>query len=250
MKQMNRSKISLLAFAFAAASGLGCGGSTDFDASQLHGASKITVGDDAPRSRLYFDVTNTVPVAAEAVGTFDLVAGARVELEVVTTNGSPLRYELLRVRNDGTTELINAFHIDSGFSLTTFTASSDGLFMLHFPQMDAPRDVVVHMECKGDGARCSPSMQPGQSCMFGRDCDDGLLCYPPVGTCTTGWVSGTCVVAQRASACDGQSDPVCGCDGKTYASTCLASVSSVGVVKAGACDAIVESTPPAQVDLH
>src|SRR5262245_24077688 len=162
---MIRREICLVTAALAGALGGGCGGTTDFDATSLRRASRVEIGENASINHLYFDVTNTIALTGEATGTFDLVAGARVELEVVTTNGSLLRYELLRLRNDGTTELLNAFHVDSGFSLTTFYASSDGQYILHFPELDEPRDVVVHMECKGDGKRCSPAMQPGEGCM-------------------------------------------------------------------------------------
>src|SRR5262249_6678869 len=154
-------------------------------------------------------------------------------------NGSLLRYELLRQRSDGTTELLNAFHVDSGFSLTTFYASSDGQYILHFPELDEPRDVVVHMECKGDGKRCSPSMQPGGGCMAGHECDEGLFCYPPQGSCNATLQGGRCVLKQKASACDGEVGSMCGCDGKTYASECLARVSNVGVAKVGACDSSI-----------
>lgn len=218
--------------------GLGCGGTAEFDAKGLRRAPPIEINESTALNRLYFDVTNTIAVDREVAGMFDLVTGARVELEVVTTNGSPLRYELLRLRKDGSTELLNAFHVDSGFSLTTFYASSDGQYVVHFPEMEAPRDVVVHMECKADGKRCAPSMQPGESCMAGHECDSGLLCYPTHGACNAAWDGGHCVLKQKASACDGEVGSICGCDGKTYASECLARVSNVGVAKPGACEAV------------
>jgi len=144
---MNRRKISLATTALMGVLAGGCGGTADFDASGLRRASSVSIGEDTALERLYFDVTNTVAVGAntETAGGFDLVAGAQVELEVVTTNGSPLRYELLRLRKDGSTELLNAFHVDSGFSLTTFYAANDGLYVVHFPQVDEAQDVVVHM---------------------------------------------------------------------------------------------------------
>lgn len=233
---MNRRDFYRVSTVLAAVLVAGCGGTADFDASGLRHASNVTIGENAALSRLYFDVTNTVSVQEETTGTFDLIAGAQVELEVVTTNGSPLRYELLRIRKDGSTELLNAFHVDSGFSLTTFNASSDGEYVVHFPQVDEAQSIVVHMECKGDGKRCAPSMQPGEACMAGHECDDGLLCYPNQGVCHAEWNGGHCVLKQRASACDGETESVCGCDGKTYASECLARVSNVGVAKVGACE--------------
>src|SRR5207245_6789675 len=97
---------------------------------------------------------------------------------------------------------------------------------------------------KGDGKRCAPAMQPGELCMAGHECDTGLFCYPAPGVCNAAWNGGTCVSQTKASACDGESGAVCGCDGKTYASACLARVSNVGVVGEGACASAPSPSPP------
>ena len=188
--------------------------------------------ESTPLAPVYFDVTNTVSVSAETFAAFELSAGAAVELEVVTKDGSPLRFELLRLRTDGTSELLNAFHVESGFALTSFVATSDGRFVLHFPAVTAPHDVVVHIECKSGGPRCGPAQQPGQPCMVGRDCADGLTCYPVAGACNADLMGGTCVVPIHASACDGHAVvPVCACDGRIYDNACLALAADVGLTR-------------------
>src|SRR5689334_21637840 len=97
--------------------------------------------------------------------------------------------------------------------------------------------------------RCAPAMHPGEVCMAGHECDTGLFCYPSAGACNAEWSGGTCLYKQKASACDGERGAVCGCDGNTYASACLAKVSNVGVVREGPCVIDIErngDTDPAR----
>jgi hypothetical protein len=234
---MNRRQISSIVLVLATvAFGVGCGGASEYDAMQLRPASLTTVTETTKLEPVYFDVTNTVAVSSEAFASFELSAGATVELEVVTKDGTPLRFELLRLRKDGSTELLNAFHVDSGFALTTFVAKSDGLFLLHFPAVDDAKDIVVHMECKNDGMRCGPAQQPGQGCMVGHDCAEGLVCYPALGVCDAQLFGGTCSRPIRTAACDGLARvPVCGCDGRIFDNACLALAAGVGVTDADAC---------------
>lgn len=190
------------------------------------------VTSETPLAPVYLDVTNTLSVSAETFAAFDLTAGASIELEVVTKDGLPLRFELLGLRGDGTTELLGAFHVDSGFALTSLVAAREGRFVLHFPAVAAPHEVVVHIECKGDGPRCGPAQKAGEACMLARDCADGLLCYPVAGACNADLMGGTCAAPIHDAACDGQPRvPVCGCDGRTYDNACLALAAGVGVTK-------------------
>lgn len=57
--------------------------------------------------------------------------------------------------------------------------------------------------------------------------------YPLSAKCGAGDMAGTC--QPIPDLCTMEFAPVCGCDGKTYATTCVASRSGVSVAKAGAC---------------
>jgi len=131
---------------------------------------------------------------------------------------------------------MNAFDVESGFVLTSFVAPSDGRTMLHFPQPGTAREVVVHMGCSRDGARCTDQMQPGETCTDAHPCAAGLLCIPSTAHCNVEWEGGTCALPAKTVTCDREeTNPVCGCDGKTYANACLARVSGAGISHAAEC---------------
>jgi Kazal-type serine protease inhibitor domain len=69
----------------------------------------------------------------------------------------------------------------------------------------------------------------------GAACAEGLFCDLEPGTCGDQSPSGTCRRAPEA--CPSISDPVCGCDGTTYASACEAARQGVSVAAEGACNA-------------
>ena len=194
---------AIAATSFVAATLFGCGGKTE-DAPSLAGARSLGgFGADANASRVYFETTNTVAVdAAPTMATFDLTAGARVEIEIATRDASPLRCELHRVRRDGTTELLSPVHSDSGFHLETFDAASDGTFVLFFPapranEMREPQTVVVHLACKSAASRCAPAQQPGEACDAVFPCDEGLACFTGAGRVSGYTEQGRCFVVPR-----------------------------------------------------
>jgi hypothetical protein len=65
-------------------------------------------------------------------------------------------------------------------------------------------------------------------------CGEGLFCeYPERAACGETDRPGTCLVAPEA--CLEIYQPVCGCDGQTYANSCLASAAEASVRHTGAC---------------
>jgi hypothetical protein len=66
-------------------------------------------------------------------------------------------------------------------------------------------------------------------------CDEGELCVIEQGVCDE-FAKGACVV--ELDVCPGVFNPVCGCDGKTYDSRCLALQSGATVESDGECDDI------------
>jgi hypothetical protein len=79
-------------------------------------------------------------------------------------------------------------------------------------------------------------MQPGETCTDAHPCANGLLCIPSDRHCNVEWEGGTCALPAKTVACDREeTNPVCGCDGKTYANACLARVSGAGIAHAAEC---------------
>jgi hypothetical protein len=71
----------------------------------------------------------------------------------------------------------------------------------------------------------------------GRACADGFWCAYAVGTCLSPDAVGTC--RQRVAlpcVAPQPGDEVCGCDGTTYQSTCVATSSGMSVARVGSCD--------------
>lgn len=247
---MKRLFLPVAVLALASVATMGCGGAADDDATRLLGASpgesqtpsQASVAVTASAPRLYFNVTEHLHIGGDVVAQLNLNAGAVVELEVATTDSSPLRFELWQAHAGGWMELLNAFDTQSGFVLTSFTAASDGVFLVHFPAPASARDVNVHLDCDRTSGRCTADLQPGERCFEQTACSPGLACAPNDGACDPIWAGGTCVVPGDVTACEGlPSTPVCGCDDLTYANECLAVASGKGMKTSGAC--VVTSAP-------
>ena len=79
--------------------------------------------------------------------------------------------------------------------------------------------------------------EPGETCTDAHRCATGLLCIPSDAHCNVEWEGGTCALPAKTVTCDREeTNPVCGCDGKTYANACLARVSGAGISHAGECE--------------
>ena len=66
------------------------------------------------------------------------------------------------------------------------------------------------------------------------NCSSTKYCSLPVGSCRmTNQAIGAC--ATKHVACVFENDPQCGCDGKTYASKCMATGNGVNIKHRGAC---------------
>jgi hypothetical protein len=68
------------------------------------------------------------------------------------------------------------------------------------------------------------------ACTSSSDCAAGSFCQKPTGAC-----GGTGTCALEPQLCSDIFNPVCGCDGKTYANACFASAAGAIVASTGAC---------------
>ena len=73
----------------------------------------------------------------------------------------------------------------------------------------------------------------GETCTDNADCSSGEYCDKDTGNCSS---EGTCETKPDSGSCTDTSSPVCGCDGSTYDSECLAHVSGINVASEGACE--------------
>ena len=75
----------------------------------------------------------------------------------------------------------------------------------------------------------------GECGMDGVICKGNQYCKTDIGKCLSDGASGDCEI--RPSVCKEIYEPVCGCDGNTYSSSCHAALNGVNVVYAGECAA-------------
>jgi hypothetical protein len=232
---MNRNTFRIMAAAVAAASAGACGGTTapvgESTTKEVSTLSALQTGASAQRA--YLGDNQVTLGASPVLASMDLLGGSQLELEVVTPDSSPVHFEVWRARGDGTVTLEMPVEARSGFALENIDPVEDGTWLLLFPGRQRG-DVTVHTDCVGGLRGCAQTRQPGETCPPGWACDVGLACQLPVGVCGPLAGAGTCV--PQPGACPEGGDPVCGCDGRTYASECDARLRGVPVLRAESCE--------------
>jgi len=238
-KSMNRNTFIAITAALVSIGAAGCAGRAD-GITPFHeeGSTLGALQSGAVVQRAYVGQDDHMPLGgAPVLATLDLVGGAQLELEVVTPDGSPVKFEVWRVRHDGTATLEIPVDSRSGFALENIAADEDGTWALRFPAVAGAGDVTVHLDCVGGLHGCTQMLQPGEHCPAGWQCDQGLACVLPVGVCGPLAGVGTCtdVVAACGAATDTSAPVVCGCDGHDYTDECAARLAGATVLHTGRC---------------
>ena len=104
------------------------------------------------------------------------------------------------------------------------------LLVLLFPTVSCGSDA--------DDTHISGAEKPGAACggLAGLNCETGLFCkYTIEANCGAADQTGICET--KPEICTAIYAPVCGCDGKTYASECVANSKGVSVQAQGECPA-------------
>jgi hypothetical protein len=184
---MDRNAFRVLAVTAAAVCAAGCGGTTaGVGAGSREASTMEALESGATVQRAYQGMDNHYRLgAAPIVATMDLRGGSQLELEVVTPDGSPVRFEVWRARTDGTATLEMPVDATSGFALEDIDPFEDGIWVIQFPANQGV-DVIVHTDCVGGLHGCAETRQPGETCPPGWTCDEGLTCVrAPLGGVAT-----------------------------------------------------------------
>lgn len=96
-----------------------------------------------------------------------------------------------------------------------------------------------------EAALAGQSVAHDGACVCGgqanKACSAGYVCTYPTGTCNVPAREGVC--AAKPTACPQLSQPVCGCDERTYGSACAALAAGQSVLYSGSCLAVVCGGP-------
>jgi hypothetical protein len=181
---MDRNSFRALAATLAAVCAAGCGGTTaGVGSASNEGSTMAALESGATTQHAYLGMDNRLTLGASPVlATMDLLGGSQLELEVVTPDGSPVRFEVWRERGDGTVTLEMPVDAKSGFALEDVDPVEDGTWVIAFAGSQRG-DVIVHTDCVAGLRGCAQTRQPGETCPPGWACDVGLACELPGAVC-------------------------------------------------------------------
>jgi hypothetical protein len=200
-------------------------------------------------TRAYFGRYSLVqPTEAEPAKymIFDLVPGSKVQIDLKaplakTGPAGGVWGDAYRVTKGGGLSYLGSIEGPSGNASAMLTTKSGGSYVIAVGEYGAGFAVELDLACKRTDGKCSPKPQPDDMCagIAAIKCDDGLVCRPT--RTTKGTSRFFCPVADWSGTCALPADdtciatPVCGCDGKDYATECAARAAGVFAKQPYAC---------------
>lgn len=210
--------------------------------------------------RLYFDanqsiyLSDTSPLSYWVFGAkggheFKLAAAAVQSDGTTVDPAAGVGFKLYYLYRGHWTLYRKADGVD-GSAVVKVNATYDHVYMVEVGSATKPQSISLHVGCAGgDHAACAVAQEPGDRCgglaAAHFKCDDGLYCDFSGKACGAGDQQGACAKAPQF--CSMIYKPVCGCDGNTYSSACVASSRKVSVSHDGACDSPACDWQPATV---
>lgn len=149
------------------------------------------------------------------------------------SDGAPISLELYKAEGS-TWRLVDS----SSTEASAYVATRPNGTHLYRVEVSGPLSVLIRvtLSCLADcHDQCAATRQPGDACSAAsRSCDDGLYCRRLPGACEAPAPEGRCRKIPKT--CDFRWAPVCGCDGLTYASSCLAENHRMSIADDGECE--------------
>jgi hypothetical protein len=219
----------------------GCAANAASDGGEVEdvgSAAEAIVPVDVPTTRVYVDHDNVTKVSDDAPyvhGLFDLVAGARVGIDL-TGSSQGVGFKVYRVTGAGHLSRLGSIDGPSGQASAVLKSQNGGSYVVEVVSNTHPDTLDLALDCLRQDGRCAPRRQPDQMCggVAGLSCDVGLYCNTAAtASCGAGDQAGKCAV--KPLICPMIALPVCGCDGQTYGSPCRAESVGVSPAHPGAC---------------